>query len=678
MSAGANQETLGTAPQPAASRRPLALLLLVAAVAALSLWLRSGFPIHAIGGASFDDALFIRLAGSLRRAHWLGSYDEMTLAKGMFYPLFIAATSLLHIPLKMAEHLVYLAAAAGFAWVACRLSGNRWLGGVLFSALALNPVLWTLGLARVVREGLYIGLCLGAVAAAGALCLVSHTTPVRRRLALGAGTGAVCAACWLTREEGVWLIPSLAAVAVFGALAIAADPVRAKSARAAGLAALAGLGTAITIVATVAGLNRAVYGVFTDVEFRAHGFLSAYGALTRVKQDEPQAFVPVPRAVREKVYAVSPAAAELRPWLEGDMGAGWQRTGCAQQSEVLSCLDIRGGWFVWALRSAAAAAGHSRSGREAEDFYDRMAREINTACTLGRLACLPPRVGLSPQLRAQHVRDAIAVSPRMASLLLTFGKGEVYSLPSEGTPAQMALFRGLAGPIAASDGNAVITDIDGWIAAPHGPPAIAVVDGAGNPSGLVNLTPAPDVDRIMAGRGLFARRFSIAPECPENGCTLVITTADGAVRQLPLSSLNREVPADPAYLLTVEFLGHRPGAAMPLFRTPAQRLARALTDIYALGMPVLFATGCLGLIIGLWAFRRAPALVLLGGIGVAAGAGVAARIALLSYLDVTSFPALNTPYLSPASPFAIVVAVLGIWLGARALLSARGRPRLSA
>ena len=668
-------------PAQTGGRGAAVALLLAAAVALLSLWLRSGFPLQALGGASIDDALFIRLADSLRRAHWLGSYSNVILAKGMSYPLFIAVTSLLHIPLKIAEQGVYLTAAAGFAFLAFRLSRNRWLGVVLFCVLALNPVLWAASFARVAREGLYIGLSLAVAAAAAALCLQPLAASGRRgRAGLVAAAGILFAAYWLTREEGVWILPTLGMIAAFAVIAIAVDRGRPPGAKRrialeGATTFAAGLGAALALVTVVAGLNLAVYGVFTDVEFRAHGFLSAYGALTRVKQDDALPFVPVPRAVREKVYSVSPAAAELRPLLEGELGAQWQRDGCASQG-IHPCTDILGGWFVWALRDAVAAAGHYRTSGESESFYERMAREIDLGCAAHRLDCLASRIGLRPQFHPRQVVDAVVASPRLAALLFRFGKGEIASAPSDGTQAQLALFRSLAGPVAPRDETAAITNVNGWVAGAQAPPAIAITDAAGNAAGSVDLSPAPDVDRAFAG--MFGRRFFIRPQCPAD-CNIIITTADGAVRQLPLSSLLGAPPADTAYQLNIEFLSQRDGTLPAAVRErlePIQRIARAIADVYAFAMPALFMTGCLGLVIALGIFRRDPALVFLTGTAVAAGAAVAARVALLSYIDVTSFSTVNTPYLSPAAPFIIIVAVLGNWLGLRAFTALRTRRQL--
>ena len=47
------------------------------AISAIGLWLRAGFPVYAPGASSYDDMLFIKLAGYLGSGHWLGPYNEL-------------------------------------------------------------------------------------------------------------------------------------------------------------------------------------------------------------------------------------------------------------------------------------------------------------------------------------------------------------------------------------------------------------------------------------------------------------------------------------------------------------------------------------------------------------------------------------------------------------------------
>src|SRR5271166_6448720 len=114
--------------------------------AALSLWLRTGFPVFAIPLSPADDQLFIRTARYLQAGQWLGPYDNYTLAKGMGYPAFIVLAFWASVPLKIAEQVVYLVACAVTAGVVRKQAGSGLLGVILFALLAFNPVVWNLQL----------------------------------------------------------------------------------------------------------------------------------------------------------------------------------------------------------------------------------------------------------------------------------------------------------------------------------------------------------------------------------------------------------------------------------------------------------------------------------------------------------------------------------------------------
>src|SRR5712691_11392943 len=106
------------------STRTYYILLLLIVV--FSLWVRTGFPVYAIPYMKHDDGLFIKLARTLEGGHWLGLYDNLTLAKGMFYPLFIVIAFWTSVPLKIAEQIVYLAASWLTAEIVRRRLGSRY------------------------------------------------------------------------------------------------------------------------------------------------------------------------------------------------------------------------------------------------------------------------------------------------------------------------------------------------------------------------------------------------------------------------------------------------------------------------------------------------------------------------------------------------------------------------
>lgn len=69
-----------------------------------------------------------------------------------------------------------------------------------------------------------------------------------------------------------------------------------------------------------------------------------------------------------------------------------------------------GGWFIWALRDAAASQGHHNSAIAADAYYRGLAREISDACNSGVLDCLPMQSKLIPQINTDdlwHIADSV-------------------------------------------------------------------------------------------------------------------------------------------------------------------------------------------------------------------------------------------------------------------------------
>ena len=430
------------------------LCLACLALATFSLWLRSGFPAFGIPGAPDDDGLFVALARHLGAGQWLGPFDSRTLVKGMFYPLFILGSFVVGVPVKIAEQVVYLGAAWLVAWALFRHAARPWLALVAFAALALNPVVWTTPLGRVIREGLYIGESLGLV---GLLVLAGWARGWVARVALGASAGFGGGAFWLTREEGVWVLPAVLAVAAGVVLdAVIRRPgaptsveIRPVWPDAAFRLAVPGLAAALAFglaIGSVAEMNRRYYGVFQVNEIKSASFRHAYGALSRITPDHWARYVVVPSDARARAYVASPAARELSGSLDGPTGGFWREAGC-RQTATSPCPDILAGWFLWALRSAVVEAGHYGSARDARNFYDRLGREIDVACERGDLPCGPPRATLAPPFRWGYVADTLRMMPRLALLVFGMEPDAFGGWPSLGTAEQRALFADMVGPL---------------------------------------------------------------------------------------------------------------------------------------------------------------------------------------------------------------------------------------
>jgi hypothetical protein len=429
---------------------------------ALKLWLVAGQTISAVGPAAHDDRLFLEQAASLLAGRWLGPYSQFALMKGPMYPFFVAAVFLLGVPLFAAQHLLYALAC----WLVVRalrpLVPGRCLGAVLFAVLLFNPITFDgPRLMRVARQDLLPAEVLLLVA--GFVALYARRAGPKRTLAPWAVLAAsVLPAFWLTREDGVWLLPCVGILWAAAAAAVWFGRQPDRLARLA-LVALPALGW-VAGMGAVSAVNFRHYGLFTTCEFRRPEFKAAYGALLRVEPAAWRIGVVVPREARERIYAVSPAFAELRPTLEGPVGEGWAAASQGMTHLPAADHEFAAGWFVWALRDAVTAAGHAHSGPEAMAFYARLAREVNTACDAGLLKGGPARTGFQPPLRREllgPVWDSAVASSRLA---FYFEGLTAYSSPSVGTPESLVLFSDLTrGRLAPTPDGAHLWPRERWL-----------------------------------------------------------------------------------------------------------------------------------------------------------------------------------------------------------------------
>ena len=412
------------------------------ALVLFKLWLVSAQTIFAIGFADYDDALFIRLANFLAHGEWLGPYDHFTLAKSPMYPLFIAATYLVHVPLFTAQQLLY-AAACGWLVAAVRpLVPNRPLRFGLFAVLLFNPVTYdTIIHARVLRQDIIYSLAL--IIVAGLIALYARRASAPRMLPWSLLTGAALPAFWMTREEAVWLLPCvliLWTAAAVGAWRVGASNLAGRLA----CLVLPGLmwGAALAVVA---GINFRYYGLFTTCELKHPAMKAANGALMRVEPVQWKPFMPVSREMRERLYHVSPAFAALQSEFEGPIGQGWAGITEFLTHRPAEEHEIAGAWFTWALRRAVYDTGHAHNGAEAMAFYRQLAHEINDACDRGLVKAGPPRTGYVPPISREQWTMLPSSLVRMFREIITFYRMSTVPVsPSLGNPQNLGLFAKLS------------------------------------------------------------------------------------------------------------------------------------------------------------------------------------------------------------------------------------------
>jgi len=623
------------------------------------LWLVGRLTLFAIGYNVHDDRLFLTLANSLLSFKWLGHYNNLTLAKGMFYPLWIALTFLSGIPLLLSQHLLYIAACVVLIIAVRPLMPRPSMLLLCYAILLFNPMSYTdVVMTRVVREGIYPALTILVIACAIGL-LVRHDRQLKNLAVWSRGLGFALSAFWLTREEGIWIIPSILVIVGFSALSIwRTKPIDWRR-----LFILCVLPFVIwaVILGTIAGINKLRYGVFNTVDTKSRSFLSAYGALLRVKHARWRPYIPVPKETRERIYEVSPAFSELRPFLEGDAGKNWAEHGCKALS---ICEEIAAGWFMWAFRDAVAAAGHYESGTSAANYYRRMATEINAACEDGKLDCFAKRSSVMPPWHAEYFEPLLNTSVRAAVFLARFDGFKASSSPSKGSGESLMFFRDLTRERLSPPNR---LQIIGWAVTSQ--PASAINLSVRTSNGTLaesSMKIVSDTDRhqhvLAVGRGLPDARksnFEIITPCAA-GCFLHVSSGDRLLANLPLDGSMLSLKT-PELQLHLDFLGFKKGNLLKLQATEDHLKIKTLNQIgigYQTVIPILISLTLIAYVsIGIVNIFKKRIVTRLWIINTSLLIAIVARLFIFSMIHVTSFPGINTQYLSSAYPLLLLFIV---------------------
>ena len=366
-----------------------------------------------VGGAPLDDELMFRAAQSITAGQWLGAYDWLTLSKHMFFAVWLAVCNLLHLPYLAAGQLLTCGAALACAFAFAPVL-RRWKSRfALFALLVFSPAATASFTLRVYRDNIFPGLCMLFFAG-----LCGYALRCRRPVKQGIGwlvlSGVGLGLAWLTREDGVWLLPFAAAgtlILILTALRDKGSLVK-KLGRCALLAVPYGLLAAAILV--YSAVNYACYGVFAVSDFSTGSFAAAVGAMSRVKAEEWKPLCSVPTDVRMTLYDAVPQLKQLEYWLEEDEDL--------QNSFRNPELDdYQSGSFYWALRKAAWNEGVYDSPQKAEEYWQQVADAINALCDSGQLeANGPKRSSTTPPIRMEYVPDVLAEGVRSLLHTLTF------------------------------------------------------------------------------------------------------------------------------------------------------------------------------------------------------------------------------------------------------------------
>lgn len=626
----------------------LAKLFVASAIAVNPIW------------APADYTNFLDHARSILEGRWFGPFNDLTLVKGPFFPLFIAAAATLAIPLPLAIQLLYFLASLAIVAALRPVLRKSDLQMATFAVVFFDPYTFSLQSANINRGRISPSLTLFLFAASIALLLARKGTRTSQIL-LAVALGLAFSAFALNREEWLWAMPALVIMAI-AYVALDATSLTERAFR--GLCCAVPFAIFATATYIVAETNERFYGWHAVNEIQSAEYIGAYASLVRLKTESTQPLVPVTDNARRKGYAISPALRELQPYLDGAIGQSWQSSSC-QHFHV--CDGIAAGWFGFALRDSVGAAGHYHSGREARAYYVRLMREIDSACEAKRIACAQKRLAIVPAPTASDIARVAARAIDGLTTVFTYRDIDLAESPGVEVSTispESALDYGVVHAQTINVPNR--TRIQGWLFARRGSASIDVRDRRDRsiPYTLTYFD-SPDLAAVFAKTvtdrsALSHARFEIRARCT-GGCYLVIRSNGTSSRPIDVASttsLDAKI-----WLLNIEARDEIDLRDTPLIGFK-KNLENEIATVYRVLMPIgtVLALAAFIVIALRLRFRMASDDRVIAISLLAISVSVISLVYGLALLDVMIAPGLDAEYVAPIYPLASLVVFGSILL----------------
>ncbi len=629
-------------------RLPLRPVFFILAIAYLILAMH--LPVSIFTGERHDDALFWNNACQIISGNWLGTYNQMTLAKGPGFPLFLAFNALAGTPVTLLIALFYLLACGLMASTLRDLGLNKYLVLTIFAVILFHPELFP---TRIIRDNIYPALSL--IIISGLIRLVFVPRQQDRRLMNVVPYGLVFGLFWVTREEGIWIVPGLLLLLLLKVLHLKKQnvPVKDICYRFACF-----LTIAIMFVSMIAFINDHQYGKFEVVDFKGKAFSRALKNLNSVDAGSDLPYVPVSFNKRQELYKISPSFLQLKDYFE-NKGKGWTSQSC--ELFPWTCGDYAGGWFMWALRDAVADKGYYKSPVRAAAFYNSISKEIEKSCELGLIKCGTNPVPFMPNITMTQLKEFPKKTVQGLKLAMVQFPVPATEGPSTGPWVQLQKARLFLGsPRTTLEPSEQKIELVGWFYSVHRDWIMLSCSVNGKTiKRKVDRLNSPDIAAHFKNPDANFQRFSIS--VTENEDCSIFTDASPS-NNLPIKSLlekqSTSLRIGENGTLTFDQISQTQDYSS---KKLSLKIKSLLATAYKFIIPVLALSGIFAYFIYLIFIGRGKApMTDIFMVSTMMWCLFAARIVLIVLVDISSFPAISALYLSAGFPILCLAAFLSL------------------
>ena len=305
----------------------------------------------------YDDGLIINLLNHLHDGDYLGIYNQMTIIKGVIYPLFLYVIRSFNISYSVIFTLINIFTCLYFMLSLKKMINNKVVLLIMYIILLFNPVSYSSELfQRLYRNTLVIPellLFLGTIIRI--ICMKKNTIIMVLYYSL---LGIISAIMYLTREDNIWIVLGLLILFVF--------KIYSNRSIHSVLLCLIPISFICICLNIVSFINYKYYKTYTYNELSKSEFKKAYIKILTIKDDKKIEKVSITKSTFYKLVGHSKSFGLTREDIDE-----WYKHASGRDNEINNSN------IIWKFRELIYNKFQFKNGKEANEYFHNLSLELD-------------------------------------------------------------------------------------------------------------------------------------------------------------------------------------------------------------------------------------------------------------------------------------------------------------
>lgn len=338
------------------------LILVLILITILRIVLTFNLPSFYINNLRYDDKLMISQLSAMERGKYLGKYNDVTMVKGIAYPIFLYLIRLTNMSYGFIITIIYISACIFFVNALRKIIKDKSVLAIIYIFLLFNPLSYSSDLfQRLYRNGLTIIELLYFLG-----IIINIITSKKNSVINYIFLGLIMSFMLLTREDNIWIIIVFAVLVIYKLY----KEFKIKNVlklSSAVLVAFIGLNI-------VSYINYKNYDIYTYNELTDSNFKDAYIKILQIKDEKKENQVSI---TKETLYKLSEKSEMFNLRKEFINDKYLKLAG--ENGEIYN------GNIVWYIRAWIYQVNGFKNGKEANEYWGKLSNEIEELFQKGEL-----------------------------------------------------------------------------------------------------------------------------------------------------------------------------------------------------------------------------------------------------------------------------------------------------